>query len=372
MGRAGPGYNSISFTWLPPLRPNTGNGVGLFQLRTIPGTEPKASIALVPAESINPESPSMKIHMNRTTVLTSIALAIICNSASALGIPDGDELIKDFDKFTGEVHWSKNLLKYEGMSVQYNAFVKEVSALTGKNGERIPVVALGSYRTKAGHVSAGMSDFLCVVDPTTAKSLDAGQRVSFKGVIKSVASQQRFNPTINQTVDDRSIVAACNITKQTSAAAPTAAVATPALSTAVRPKVPVDSHCAKGETIVFACAAGKKLISVCGTAGGLQYRFGPKGASELNWPDNPAQKNLVTHGSIMLAGGGGDYLRFTKGQTAYIIYSASTKSADKEGVAVEKDGKVIANVACSQPATSDLSGGAARAANTDPNAFSLP
>jgi len=314
----------------------------------------------------------MKIHMNRTTVLATIALAIICNSASALGIPDGDELIKDLDKFTGEVHWSKNFLKYEGMSVQYNAFVKEVRALTGKNGERIPVVALGSYRTKAGHVSAGMSDFLCVVDPTTAKSLDAGQRVGFKGVIKSVESQQRFNPTINQMVDDRTIVAACSISKQSNAAALPATVVAPTPSTAVRATVPADSHCTKSEATVFACTAGKKLISVCAAAGALQYRFGPKGAPELSWPDNSAQKNLVVHGSIMLAGGGGDYLRFTKGKTDYIVYSASTKSVDKEGVVVEQGGKMLANVACTQAAATDLGGSAARAAGADPKAFSLP
>ena len=134
-----------------------------------------------------------------------------------------------------------------------------------------------------------------------------------------------------------------------------------------------ESHCTTSEKTVFNCKAGKKIISVCGVGGELQYRYGRFGSPELRLPTTPGEASLVSYGTIMLAGGGGDYLRFVNGKTDYIVYSASIKGgADKEGVAVEKNGKLLANAACSSPAASELGQSSGKSVGADSKDFDLP
>lgn len=105
---------------------------------------------------------------------------------------------------------------------------------------------------------------------------------------------------------------------------------------------------------------GKKIVSICASSklslnsGYLQYRFGPKDAPELLQPD-PATppKTSATAKAFPYAGGGGAYMRFTKGVYSYVVYSGIGKGWKQEGVAVEKDGKVVANLICKGVATSD-------------------
>lgn len=43
--------------------------------------------------------------------------------------------------------------------------------------------------------------------------------------------------------------------------------------------------CANGETVYFSCpVSASKVLSVCGSSGEVQYRFGPPGAPELSYP----------------------------------------------------------------------------------------
>ena len=62
----------------------------------------------------------------------------------------------------------------------------------------------------------------------------------------------------------------------------------------------------------------------------------------------------------MFSGGGGAWLRFSKGPFRYTIFTAIGKwghagrPATAEGVAVEKDGKVFANFPCRAAADSEL------------------
>lgn len=128
------------------------------------------------------------------------------------------------------------------------------------------------------------------------------------------------------------------------------------------------SHCAADETIIFTCPVdGQKLASVCASReygpdiGFLQYRFGPAGKPETVLPAaKTAPAKTARWGSWMFSGGGGAYVQFLDGKTAHYVYSAVGKwgengeTAEKAGVAVEKDGKVIANFLCRAPETSEL------------------
>ncbi len=122
------------------------------------------------------------------------------------------------------------------------------------------------------------------------------------------------------------------------------------------------THCTAPERVLFTCPAGKKIVSVCAsptltpTSGVMQYRFGPSGAPELLFPDTPAHPHtVVTAGTLMFSGGGGAYLRFTKGPYGYVVYSAIGKGwGEKAGVAVEQGGRVTANIKCTGPVTSEL------------------
>ena len=127
------------------------------------------------------------------------------------------------------------------------------------------------------------------------------------------------------------------------------------------------SHCQADETVIFSCPAdGKKLISVCASkeyspnAGHLQYRYGPAGAPELTLPAKAAPAASARSGLWSFSGGGGAYVQFQDGGTSYYVYTAIGKwgkkgeTTEKAGVAVEKDGKVVANILCRGKETSEL------------------
>ena len=126
-----------------------------------------------------------------------------------------------------------------------------------------------------------------------------------------------------------------------------------------------ESHCRAQEHIVFSCSVGKKTVSVCAsadlsaTSGYLQYRFGPKGALELAFPDltqiSPAA-SYVQARTLMFSGGGGGYLRFFNGAYHYVVYTAIGKGwGPKDGVAMEKNGRLVANLECRDVPVSELS-----------------
>lgn len=126
-----------------------------------------------------------------------------------------------------------------------------------------------------------------------------------------------------------------------------------------------ESLCHEREQIIFSCSLGKKMVSVCASndfsasKGYLQYRFGQKDALEMAFPDlteaAPASQSIQAR-TLMFAGGGGGYLRFINGLHHYIVYTAIGKGwGVKDGVAVEKDNQLIANLECQDVPVSKLS-----------------
>ncbi len=121
--------------------------------------------------------------------------------------------------------------------------------------------------------------------------------------------------------------------------------------------------CSSQEQIIFSCATTKnKVVSLCASshltdrAGYLQYRFGSTGQNpELVFPslrDHPNQHFLS--GSFMYSGGGGAFLKFSKGEYTYAVFTGIGKGWEKEGVIVRKSGTAIANIACQGAWTSTI------------------
>jgi hypothetical protein len=130
------------------------------------------------------------------------------------------------------------------------------------------------------------------------------------------------------------------------------------------------SFCTPQETIVFSCRAGAKLASVCAspdaspTSGHVQYRFGKPDSREppeMILPEGrPVPARAASGASVAFSGGGGAWLRFRKEPFAYVAYTGigrwgpKGETREKAGVAVERNGKAVANIKCSGPVTSLL------------------
>ncbi|WP_139223684.1 hypothetical protein [Methylocapsa palsarum] len=119
------------------------------------------------------------------------------------------------------------------------------------------------------------------------------------------------------------------------------------------------THCDPAETIVYSCASGKQIVSLCASrdvanqSGYLQYRFGPKGKPVLVFPaDRTPPDHHFVPGNFSFAGGGGAYLQFEIAPYTYTVLSAIGNwgprgaKATVDGVSVQKQGKVLANYAC--------------------------
>jgi hypothetical protein len=130
---------------------------------------------------------------------------------------------------------------------------------------------------------------------------------------------------------------------------------------------PQGTLCAAGETVLYSCATGSKLVSVCTPAGtaapSLSYRFGKLGSQPemilggATGADNPA----IYGRTEAFAGGGGAWIRFRNGEVAYVVYAgvgrwgANGESATKEGVVVERRGATIAHLRCDTTPINQLS-----------------
>jgi hypothetical protein len=121
--------------------------------------------------------------------------------------------------------------------------------------------------------------------------------------------------------------------------------------------------CVNGEDTLFSCSVGKKQLAVCAShgwsadSGSLQYRFGRKAAAELVLPNklNSHPAESASSGLLVFTGGGGAYLRFSQGDTDYVVYSAvSANWGEKSGVSVLKAGKLVADLKCRDKAHSEL------------------
>lgn len=122
-----------------------------------------------------------------------------------------------------------------------------------------------------------------------------------------------------------------------------------------------DSHCTAAEKVVFACSTGKKLVSLCASKdisdkkGYMQYRFGEKGKTEMQFPENqthPKGKFEVNRLTPILDNGKRATLysvSFSIGAFSYTIdsdYIGSKKDGVK--ITVEKDKKTVAKLLCQE------------------------
>ena len=155
---------------------------------------------------------------------------------------------------------------------------------------------------------------------------------------------------------------------------------TPIPTTAANARA-ANKFCGATETTVFACATGKKTITVCASrelssnAGQLTYRLTPVGGSaEMTYPDPPQHPNVAfKQGKLQFTGDKMAYfLSFDKGSFRYVIYSTEGKAFYKSGVAVEQGGKQVASLKCQGDAEVNWDAlDNARIAN-DTRGFSLP
>lgn len=142
------------------------------------------------------------------------------------------------------------------------------------------------------------------------------------------------------------------------------------------------SHCAVSERTLFSCTIGCKAVSVCAStelsarAGTIQYRFGRLGALELAYPGAGEDWRKVTGGGVlMFSSGGGAYLSFTRPPYRYIVYSAIGSGwGERAGVAVQKNGRRLASLPCTDSALSELGPDLFVQAGIaeDPGGFELP
>ena len=122
------------------------------------------------------------------------------------------------------------------------------------------------------------------------------------------------------------------------------------------------SLCTSTEEVVFSCRTGAKMVSVCASKdaasgrGYLQYRFGKPDSPdpvELVLPEAKMPPGKAANGANeAYSGGGGSWLRFFNRPATYTVYSGignwgpKGEKLIKEGLRVERDGKLVVNLAC--------------------------
>jgi hypothetical protein len=113
------------------------------------------------------------------------------------------------------------------------------------------------------------------------------------------------------------------------------------------------SLCAAAEETVFACAQGRKIISLCaappiaGATRRLRYVYGAPGKIELEI----SQPDEFTSGITALSGGGIDYVRVRSGDVSYVLYTGQTQTWSQDGWIVQSKDTPIAHHICKAAAT---------------------
>lgn len=122
------------------------------------------------------------------------------------------------------------------------------------------------------------------------------------------------------------------------------------------------TFCGAEEVVVFACRTRSKQVAVCAsrdatpTTGYVQYRFGkpdPAVPLELQLPaDRQPAPQSATADNLPFAGGGASWMRFRRGDHAYVVYSGigqwgpQGETEERAGIVVERAGRQIASLPC--------------------------
>ena len=231
---------------------------------------------------------------------------------------------------------------------------KTVGVITGL--EAGDVACYVSLKDDRGAAFQELADFsIC------EQSSLIGKRVALTYALEKVmADECQGNPDCKKSKTVALITAVKALPGKTGPQAPAKAPAAPQQT----------SFCTPMEDVVFACQTGTKLVSVCASKGAtakkgyVQYRFGKPDSRdpvEMIVPEGePVPPKAATGETVPFAGGGGSWLRFRKGDTAYVVYTGIGKwgpqgqTMEKQGVVVERRGAMIANLACTGDLTTDL------------------
>jgi hypothetical protein len=91
--------------------------------------------------------------------------------------------------------------------------------------------------------------------------------------------------------------------------------------------------CRKDEQIVFGCNLGKKVLSLCASAGSsstdttFQYRFGTPSHLELQVPDTLSlAKDHFWFSSTAYSGGGAAHIRFVNADYEYVLFDSTVRT----------------------------------------------
>ena len=84
------------------------------------------------------------------------------------------------------------------------------------------------------------------------------------------------------------------------------------------------SLCRGGEAIIYSCRFGGNVGSVCLGESDVHYRFGVAGRRVFEVGSDAAWSNIHTGGNRSQAGLNQDHIRFTNGNTHYIVHSDET------------------------------------------------
>ena len=115
-------------------------------------------------------------------------------------------------------------------------------------------------------------------------------------------------------------------------------------------------HCSLDENVVFSCAVGEKIASICASKdaaidkGYVQYRFGFLENTEFTYPENKEPANINFSIKYQLAS---NYIIFKKNLLTYKIISPN-HNAGVRFIEVSNSEKLISTLSCSSsPIVSD-------------------
>ena len=120
---------------------------------------------------------------------------------------------------------------------------------------------------------------------------------------------------------------------------------------------PAPSLCTAAEEVVFDCAQGHKIVSLCAAPvpngqgrTQLRYVYGAPGKVELEIAQ-AAHAQAFSAGETGLSGGGIDYVRVTNGDFAYVVYTGMSTGWSQDGWIVESKGGAVSHHICKGGAT---------------------
>jgi hypothetical protein len=105
------------------------------------------------------------------------------------------------------------------------------------------------------------------------------------------------------------------------------------------------TQCATSEQVVFSCAVGNKVVSVCASgdlaqhSGSLSYRFGPLGRPEISYPSPGESRDVVKAGRWVFAGGGGAWLAFSFPVSLHLYSPSAAAGTEPEARASGRHGE---------------------------------